>query len=145
MDYLDIQANFVMAIRGSRSQRNLNKLLKMTPHRIHRLEKKKSFLKWTEFVSMCEYRNIDICNLVRSTLELPLTSMSHIHLIDIFEMSYPNFPSLKTLNEISRFKIYRWQKGLCEPKFTDILRIIDSESNRFEEFSKKLMEYAAIK
>ena len=142
MDYLQIQADFITAIRGSRSQRNLTKILRMTPHRIHRLENKKSYLKWSEFIEICAHRQIDLCGIINSTIPMQISSASLNNVLDMLAFTSPSFPSPQTLGSISRFKLYRWQKGISQPKLTDILKLIHLETGRLNDFSIELMRFA---
>jgi hypothetical protein len=133
MNYKSLSAELVVAIRGHRSQGQVNQKLGFSYNRAHRWETGKVPIKWREFVSLCHVCRAPLVKALRE-------SFSYFESVEKSEALVRHFVGTNQLTTVSqaigvsRFTLSRWLTGQTEPNLWQILALIYFASVDFLRF-----------
>ena len=124
-------------IRGEQSQIAFNRSLGFNSNRIHKWESLERKLKWSDFVQLCQYRQIPIREALFQSLglsensNLDISSASQVLNLFIENHTNANPTSLSQKLNVHPSTLYRWQTNKTEPDLLTMLNIFNLSPNLF--------------
>lgn len=148
VDYEQLGAELVRALRGRRSQSGLSRRAGYSSNIVHRWERQLSWPTASRFLDVCALSGIDVRRCFISFFKRtpswlgqhPPTAADTVAAFLRDLRGRTPLVDLADTSGINRYTLSRWFKGTAQPKLPELLHIIDATSRRTLDFVATLVE-----
>ncbi len=143
MDYIALQSDVLVALRGSQSQINISKKMRFEFNQVYRWESGRTMIAWPDFIRLCKIYEVDLREALRTCYsyfgKIEDTAALCRHFVGHHKIS-----EFAEAIEMSRSSLSRWMSGKGEPHLIQLMKIMQLGSIDFYRFLETLTNFAKL-